>query len=73
MSRVEIKTETHYRIDTEDEVKAFIEEVKAGARAEGYTLAGYSSTVKQKKSKGEVVDEGRLVKVTKVFNDFWEV
>lgn len=61
-----------YRVDTEEEVKEFIEEIKEKGKEEGYIVKSYSSSLKEKKSKGEVVDFGYLVKVTKSINGFWE-
>lgn len=56
MKKIEIK-ET-YRIDTEENVKSFIEECKDEAAAGGYILSAYTSSLKEKKSKGEVIDLG---------------
>lgn len=64
----EVKT---YRVDTEEEVKEFINQCKREANEEGYILQSYSSTLKEKKSKGEVIDSGFSVKISKKFNDFW--
>lgn len=60
-----------YRVDTEEEVKDFIEEIKENGKEEGYIVKGYSSTLKEKKQKGEIVDSAFLVKVTKEMNNFW--
>lgn len=60
-----------FRIDTEEEVQAAIEEVKEEAMDKGYTLKGYSSKLKEKKSKGEVIDCGYEVTFTKEFDTFW--
>lgn len=62
-----------YRVDTEEEVKEFIEEIKEKGKEEGYIVKSYSSSLKEKKSKGEIVDSGYLLKVTKSINTFWEV
>ena len=61
-----------YRIDTEEEVKHFNEELKAEALDEGYVLKSFSYTLKEKKAKGEVIDSGFQVKVVKEFAGFWE-
>jgi hypothetical protein len=62
-----------YRIDSEKEVEEFINQEKKRAEEDGYILKGYSSDHKEKKSKGEIVDEAELVKLTKVYGSFWEV
>ena len=55
-----------YRISSEKEVEAFLAELKKDRR---FTVAKYSSTKKEKKQKGEVIDEWIRFEVTKVFND----
>ena len=61
-----------YRIDTEEEVQTFIEEVKTNAIEEGYVLKSCAYTLKEKKAKGEIVDSAYQVKVVKDFSDFWD-
>lgn len=61
-----------YRIDTEEEVKNTIEEAKTDADLNGYILKGYSTKLKEKKSKGEVIDAGYEVTLKKEYNTFWE-
>lgn len=61
-----------YRIDTEEEVKQFNEELKAEAAEEGYILKSFSYTLKEKKKNGEILDAGFQVKVVKVFAEFWD-
>jgi hypothetical protein len=48
------------------------ERFKNEAHSEGYVLSAFSYTKKEKKSKGEIIDEGYLVKVTKVYGGFWD-
>ena len=55
-----------YRIGSEKEVEAFLKELKADHR---FTVAKYSSTKKEKKAKGEVVDEWIRFEVVKLFNE----
>jgi len=55
-----------YRIDTENEAKAFIEEQKKDNK---YSLKKYASEQKERKVKGEVVDTWMQVTLVKVFND----
>ena len=45
----------------------FVEQVKAKSFKEGYELVSYASTKKEKKSKGEVVDEYWIVTIKKKF------
>lgn len=55
-----------YRLANEKEVEVFLKELKADRR---FTVAKYSSTKKEKKSKGEVIDEWIRFEITKLFND----
>ena len=58
-----------YRVDTEEEAKALIEEMKENAT--NYIVDSYSSVRKEKKKKGEIIAEGYQVKITKKYSDFW--
>lgn len=62
-----VRTTEVYRIDTENEAKAFIESQKE--RAENYVVSKYSSEYKEKKAKGEVIDSWFRVTIVKDFND----
>lgn len=54
-----------YRLANEQEVESFLKELKSDPHFE---VAKYSSTKKEKKSKGEVIDEWIRFEVTKLFN-----
>lgn len=58
-----------YRVDTEEEAKALIEEMKENAV--DYVVDSYASNRKEKKKKGEIIAEGYQVKITKKYSDFW--
>ena len=60
--------ETH-RFDTENQATRTIEEAKQDG---SYILSKYSTEHKERKSKGEVVEEYYKVVLTKVFNDIKE-
>lgn len=55
-----------YRLPNDEAVKVFLEELK---RDPAFTITKYSSTKKERKEKGEVVDEWVRFTVTKVFNE----
>ena len=55
-----------YRVDNEESAAALIDEAKADTK---YILAKYSSVKKEKKAKGEIVDEWYQVTLVKKFND----
>ena len=58
-----------YRVDTEREATEAIEEAKNNG---SYILGKYTNEHKERKSKGEVVEEYYKVVLTKVFNDIKE-
>jgi hypothetical protein len=60
-----LNTTEIYRVSSEDEATALIEEAK---NEKGYILTKYSSQYKEKKQKGEVIDFYWLVSLTKEFN-----
>lgn len=55
-----------YRVDNEESAAALIDEAKAETK---YILAKYSSVKKEKKAKGEIIDEWYQVTLVKKFND----
>ena len=58
-----LNIEEVYRIDSENEVKEFIEEQKKKSIEGGYILTSYSSKLQEKKDRKtkDVVDSGYLV------------
>lgn len=69
---IKLKETIEYRVDTEDGAIRFIESERKGAEDKGYTVTKASYTLKQKKSKGEVVDQGYLVSITYEYLKFWD-
>ena len=67
-----LKVTEEYRAESEQEVKEMNEQFKAEAKTKGYILNAFSYNKKEKKSKGEIIDDGYLVKVTKVYGGFWD-
>lgn len=53
------------KVGTEEEAKALVEDFKKKASEEGYEITNYTITLKEKKSKGEIIDSWWIVKVTK--------
>lgn len=60
-----MKQTDEIRVDTEEQAKALIENFKEKAKKEGFEITNYSSTLKEKKSKGEIIDSFYIVKVVK--------
>jgi hypothetical protein len=66
MAKYLITTTETYRVDSEEAVEAILEEAKNDSN---YTLVKYSSTYKEKKEKGEVVDYWYRLTLTKAFTE----
>lgn len=66
MSKYLAKTVETYRVNTEEEVKAVLEEFKMDSM---YELKKAAYEKKEVKEKGEIVDEFWVLTVTKLFND----
>ena len=69
MSKYLVSTIETYRVDTENEATKVIEEAKQDG---SYTLGKYTNEHKERKSKGEVIDEYWKLTLTKLFNDIKE-
>ena len=69
MSKYLVSTTETYRVDTESEATRTIEEAKQNG---SYILGKYISEHKERKSKGEVIDEYWKLTLTKMFNDIKE-
>lgn len=63
-----LKQTDEIRVESEVQAKNLIEEFKEKAREEGYEITSYTSTLKEKKSKGEVIDSFYIVKIVKRWN-----
>lgn len=66
MSKYLIKTQEQWRVDSESEAKALIEEAKNEKTS---ILAKYSSEYKEQKVKGEVVQSWYRVTLNRVFQE----
>lgn len=69
MAKYLVSTVETYRVETEAEATKAIEDAKKDS---SYILSKYTSEHKEKKSKGEVVEEYWKVTLTKLFNDIKE-
>jgi hypothetical protein len=67
-----LKVTEEYRAESEQEVKEMNEQFKTEAKSEGYILNAFSYTKKEKKKGGDIIDDGYLVKVAKVYGGFWD-
>ena len=69
MSKYLVSTTETYRVDSENEATRAIEEAK---KDNSYILSKYTNEHKERKSKGEVIDEYWKLTLTKNFNDIKE-
>lgn len=69
MSKFLVSTCEVYRVDNEKEVEKVIEDAK---EEKGFSLAKYTSEYKERKLKGEVVDQYYKLTLVKNFNDIKE-
>ena len=67
-----IKKTEEYVVDTEEQAISAIQNFRDEASQNGYVLGASGYTLKEKKSKGEVIAEQYVVKVTKVFGGVWD-
>ena len=67
-----IKATNEVRVETEEDADNFHKELQKEAEKIGCILSTFTKTLRQKKSKGEVVDEYYQIKYTYVFNDIQE-
>lgn len=66
MGKYLVKTTEEHRADSETEATELINAAKADNR---YLLSKYSSVKKERKQKGEIIDEYYIVTLVKVFDD----
>ena len=66
MSKYLVSVTENYRVDSEPEVEQMLEQAK---NDDAFILSKYTSTFKEKKQKGEVIDSWYKVSLTKTFTD----
>lgn len=67
-----LKVTEDYRVESEAEAKEAEEKFRSEAAQKGYTIGKMSCTYKTKKSKGEVIDDGYLLSVQKIYGTFFD-
>lgn len=67
MSKLLMKKTETYRVDTEEEAIKMIEDFRAESRNDVYEVSKASYTKKNKKVKGEIVEEWVVAEVTFVY------
>lgn len=66
MAKYLVKRTDVYRVDTESEAKAFVEQQKANSK---YEVVKHSTELRNAKAKGEIVDEWYRVTIVKNCNE----
>ena len=69
VSKALVSTVESYRLETEDEVNRFKQEQREEADRIGYVINTFNISLKEKKSKGEVVETWYIVSIKKIFED----
>ncbi len=67
-----LKQTIEYRADTEEEAKNIMENIREKANNSGYTISASGFIKKEKKLKGEIIDEAYIVKIIETFGGIWE-
>lgn len=67
-----IKQTEEYVLDSEEQAIALIAHFKEDAHENEYILGASGYTYKTKKSKGEIIDEAWVCKVTKILGGVWD-
>ena len=67
-----IKVTNEVRVETETDADQFHKELQKEAEEIGCILSTFTKTLRQKKSKGEIIEEYYQIKYTYVFNDIKE-
>ena len=69
--KVKLNVVETYRVDTQDEADQALEDARTDAVTNGYEVTDNKATYKTKKAKGQIIDDGWEVTITKHYNDFW--
>lgn len=69
MALQKIKETISWRVDSEEEAIALIEDYKAKQFTDGYTVNKSGYVLKTKKSKGEIIDQYYIVSIQFDFTD----
>ena len=67
-----LKVTEEYRAYSEEEAIQAINGARALQEEGGYTLGANGYKYKTKKAKGEIIDQGWQVTMTKIYDEFWD-
>ena len=60
----QLKVTEEFRVESEEEAKAAVERYQKEGLEKGFSIIKWSADYKTKKSKGEIIDSGYLLKIT---------
>jgi hypothetical protein len=66
-----LKNKFTYRCESEDEAKGVVEAYKQKGKEEGFFVNKFSYQLKEKKSKGEVIDNCYLTEIEVIYATIW--
>jgi len=61
----QLKVTEEFRVESEEEAKAAVERYQKEGLEKGFSIIKWSADYKTKKSKGEIIDSGYLLKITR--------
>lgn len=70
---LKLKVVEEWRCEDKEEAEAFIREQRENGKTQGYTVLKAGYTHKEKKAKGDIVDEAEVVSITKEYATVWAV
>lgn len=68
-----IERTTKYRCESENEAKEQMENFRQEAKEKGYQIKKMGYEYKNKKAKGEIIDEAWVLSVTNIYANLWEI
>lgn len=70
---IKLKVTEEWRCEDKTEAEAFIRSERESGAEKGYAVTKAGYTHKEKKAKGEVIDECEVVSITKAYNPVWNI
>lgn len=70
---IKLKVTEEWRAEDKTEAESFIKAAREEGPDKGYVVTKAGYTHKEKKAKGEIIDECEVVSITKVYNPVWNI
>ncbi|MBO7712891.1 MAG: hypothetical protein J6S85_04940 [Methanobrevibacter sp.] len=68
-----LKVTEEWRCEDKNEAEAFIRAQREDGKNNGYSVIKAGYTHKEKKAKGEIIDECEVVSITKQYTTVWNI